>query len=50
MKTLELRKASKPLADYAAELDSESIMITSHKKPVAALVPLKGMDRENQSR
>ena len=47
MKTLELRNASKPLADYAAELDADSIMITSDKKPVAALVSLKGMDRES---
>ena len=47
MKTLDLRNASKPLADYAAELDSESIVITSNEKPVAALVSLKGMDRES---
>ena len=47
MKTLELRDASKPLADYTAELDSESIVITSNEKPVAALVSLKGMDRES---
>ena len=47
MKTLELRKASKSLADYTAELDSESLVITSNKKPVAALVSLKGMDRES---
>ena len=47
MKTLDLRNASKPLADYTAELDSESIVITSNEKPVAALVSLKGMDRES---
>ena len=47
MKTLELRDASKPLADYTAELDSESLVITSNEKPVAALVSLKGMDRES---
>ena len=47
MKTLELRKASKPLSDYTAELDSESIVIVSNDKPVAALVSLKGMDRES---
>jgi PHD/YefM family antitoxin component YafN of YafNO toxin-antitoxin module len=47
MKTLELRKASKPLADYTAQLDSESIVITSNQKPVAVLISLKGMDRES---
>ncbi len=47
MKTVELRNASKSLADYAAELDSESLVITSNKKPVAALVSLKGTDRES---
>ncbi len=33
MKTLELRNASKPLSDYTAELDSESLVITSNDKP-----------------
>jgi hypothetical protein len=47
MKTLELRDASKPLAEYTAELDSESLVITSNKKPLAALVSLKGADRES---
>ena|SRR5437773_942197 len=47
MKTLELRNASKPLADYAAELDSESLVITLNEKPVAALISLKGADRES---
>jgi len=36
MKTVELRKASKTLADYAANLGGESIVVTSNKKPVAA--------------
>src|SRR5262245_25662226 len=47
MKTLELRNASKPLADYTADLGSEAIVITSNEKPVAALVSLKGVDRES---
>lgn len=46
MKTLELKKASKALADYAANLGSESIVVTSNRKPVAALVSLKDVDRE----
>ena len=49
MKTLELKKASKGLAEYAANLGSESIVITSRNKPVAALVSLKGVDRESLS-
>ena len=49
MKTLELKKASKALADYATNLGSESIVITSNKKPVAALVPLQGVERESLS-
>ena len=47
MKTLELKKASKALADYASHLGSESIVITSNKKPVAVLVSLQGMERES---
>lgn len=47
MKTLELQNASKPLSEYAADLGSESLVITSNKKPVAALVSLKDMDRES---
>ena len=49
MKTLELRKASKTLADYAANLGSESIVVTSNRKPVAVLVSLKDVDRESLS-
>ena len=49
MKTLELKKASKTLADYATNLGSESIVITSNKKPVAALVSLQGVERESLS-
>ncbi len=49
MKTLELEKASGALADYAANLGSESIVITSKKKPVAALVPLQGGEGESLS-
>jgi PHD/YefM family antitoxin component YafN of YafNO toxin-antitoxin module len=47
MKTLELKKASKALADYASHLGSESIVITSNKKAVAVLVSLQGTERES---
>jgi hypothetical protein len=46
MKTLELKDASKPLSDYAAQLDAEGIVLTSKKKPIAALVSVKGADKE----
>ena len=46
MKTLELKNASKPLSDYAAQVDAEGIVLTSKKKPVAALVSVKGADKE----
>jgi hypothetical protein len=49
MTTLELRKACKPLAEYASKLDQESIVITSNNRPVAALVSLKHADRESLS-
>ena len=49
MKTLELKKASKALADYATHLGSESIVITSNRKPVAALVSLEGVEGESLS-
>jgi PHD/YefM family antitoxin component YafN of YafNO toxin-antitoxin module len=47
MKTIELSEASRPLSDYAEELDGEIIVLTSKKKPVAALVSLKDVDRES---
>jgi hypothetical protein len=47
MKTLELEKASKPLADYASDLGADSLVITSNKKPVAALIPIEDADRES---
>lgn len=49
MKTLELKNASKPLVDYAANLGDEGIVLTSKKKPVAALVSVKGADAETLS-
>ena len=49
MKTLELKKASRPLADYAAKLGAESIVVTSNRKPIAALVSLRDIDRESLS-
>jgi antitoxin (DNA-binding transcriptional repressor) of toxin-antitoxin stability system len=46
MKTIGLSGASKPLSDYAEALDDDILVLTSKKKPVAALVPLNHVDRE----
>ena len=45
MKTIEISKASKSLAEYAEEL-SDVIVITSRRKPIAALVSLKALDEK----
>jgi antitoxin (DNA-binding transcriptional repressor) of toxin-antitoxin stability system len=47
MKTIKLSQASRPLAEYARELSEEIMLVTDAKRPVAALVPLKGVDRES---
>ncbi len=47
MKAIELSEASKPLSDYAKELNEGMIILTSNKKPIAALVSLKNVDRES---
>ena len=49
MKTIELKKASKPLSDYVNEIDKEILILTSNKKPIAAVVSLKGVDKESLS-
>ena len=46
MKTIEISKASKSLAEYAEELSDDVIVITSRRKPIAALVSLKDLDAE----
>ena len=47
MKTIKLSDASRPLAEYAGELDAEIIVVTDGSRPVAAIVPLKGVDEES---
>jgi antitoxin (DNA-binding transcriptional repressor) of toxin-antitoxin stability system len=49
MKTIEISAASKSLAEYAEELNGDIVVLTSGNKPVAALVPLKDVDRESWS-
>ncbi len=47
MKKLNLATADRPLAEYAAELRDEIVLLTSRNRPVAAIVPLKNVDRES---
>ena len=46
MKAIEISTASRPLADYASELD-DFVVLTSDNKPVAAIVSLKNVDPES---
>jgi len=47
MKTIQLSNASRPLAEYARELKDEVLAVRDAGGPVAAMVPLKGVDRES---
>ena len=46
MKTLEMKQATAPLADYARDVDKEPIIVTVRGRPVAALMPIENADRE----
>ncbi|MEK6409932.1 MAG: hypothetical protein AABN34_23665 [Acidobacteriota bacterium] len=46
MRTIEISTASKPLCDYANELDEEIIVLTSNERPIAAIVSLRKVDTE----
>ncbi|MBI4456677.1 MAG: hypothetical protein HY644_12355 [Acidobacteria bacterium] len=47
MKTIKLSNASRPLAEYARELNEDIVVVTDGDRPVAAVVPLKGVDQES---
>jgi len=47
VKTIKMSRASRPLAEYAAELSGEVVVVTDRNRPVAAIVPLRGVDRES---
>ncbi len=47
MKTVSIRKASRSLGQYASELKDDIVVVTKGRRPVAALVPLKNVDRES---
>ena len=47
MKTIKMSEASRPLAEYAAALRDEIVVLTERNRPVAAIVPLRKTDRES---
>ncbi len=49
MKTLELKKATKTLANYAKSVDREAVLVLRNGKPMAVLSSARGMDAESIS-
>jgi len=49
MKTIELSTALKPLSEYAKEFGDDIIVLTSHRRPIAAIISLRKVDRESKS-
>jgi len=47
MRTLALSTASRSLAEYADELDNEVVLLTKRNRAIAAIVPLRNVDRES---
>lgn len=46
MKVVEKQDATRPLAEYAAEIKGGTVVVTDHGHPVAGLVPLENADLE----
>ncbi len=47
MKSIPLSSAVRPLADYIADLRDEAVVVTEGNRAVAAIIPLKNVDRES---
>ncbi len=47
MKRLRLSSAVRPLADYVADFRDETLVLTEGNRAVAAVIPLKNVDRES---
>ena len=45
MRRVSLAQASRPLAEYAAELNGEIVVVTKGNQPLAVLVSLRNVDR-----
>ena len=46
MKVIERTAATASLAEYAADIGNDPLVVTSHGQPVAALVPIQNADME----
>ena len=46
MRTLEMVKATAPLAEYVRDISKEPVILTVNGKPVAALVSIENADLE----
>jgi antitoxin (DNA-binding transcriptional repressor) of toxin-antitoxin stability system len=49
MKTVDVSKATLPLADYTKEIGKGPLIVTDKGKPVAALVSIRSVDVETVS-
>ncbi|MEW6687105.1 MAG: type II toxin-antitoxin system prevent-host-death family antitoxin [Candidatus Edwardsbacteria bacterium] len=49
MKTVEIAKATLPLADYTKDIKKEPVIVTVGGKPVAVLVSISNADTETVS-
>ena len=49
MKTIDIHDATAPLAEYAYVVTTEPVLITSHGKPLMALVDVEDVDFETIS-
>jgi len=47
VKRLKLSSAVRPLVDYVADFGDETVVLTEGNRAVAAIVPLKNVDRES---
>jgi antitoxin (DNA-binding transcriptional repressor) of toxin-antitoxin stability system len=47
VKSINLASARRPLADYAADLGDEILVLTKRDRAVAAVVPLRNVNRES---
>lgn len=47
MKKLKLSSAVRPLSEYVADLSDETLVLTKGNRAIAAIVPLKNVDRES---
>jgi len=47
VKRLRLSSAVRPLADYVADFGDETVVLTEGNRAIAAIVPLRNVDRES---